>query len=242
SDPTLSEIETELFGPKRRTQTPQTNLVLLHPDGKRLPSGTDAWFRKRRIQYHHHLRWNSNEDFERLARFIDDRSIGIVFGGGGARGFAHIGVIRALKEAGIPIDMLGGTSIGALIAAGRAMGMDYERILETFQEKITELSPHKEYTLPVVSLFRSKKFDKAIAEFFHDIRIEDLWLNYFCVSSNLSTAETIVHRKGFLGKAVRASASIPGIFVPVIENNHLLADGAIVNNLPGDIMKEHCKG
>jgi predicted acylesterase/phospholipase RssA len=91
-------------------------------------------------------------------------------------------------------------------------------------------------------MIRSKRLDSSVKTIYGDLAIEDMWVNYFCVSSNLTTAEMVVHRRGSVGKAMRASAALPGIVTPVIQDNCLLVDGGLFNNVPADIMKEICGG
>ena len=238
ADPAPSEIETALFGPGRPITTAGRSLVLLHPDGGRLPSGTGRWLSAREVDSHYHIRWDTDADFARLARCLGGRAVGLVLSGGGARGFAHVGVIRALREAGVPIDLVGGASMGAILATQIGMDWDHDRILRMCRENFIERKPHKEYTLPLISVIRSRRLDHLARSVFGDVRIEDLWVGYYCVSCNLTTSEMVVHRRGPLWKAVRASASLPGVFVPVVDGPNLLVDGGVLNCLPGDIMRE----
>ena len=123
-------------------------------------------------------------DFARLARFLAGRAIGLVLGGGGARGFAHIGILRALREANISIDMVGGTSMGASIAAQYALGWSPRRMLEENRRVWVKLRPQKDYTLPIVSLLSSRIAVRCARLMYGDTQIEDLWLRFFCVSSS----------------------------------------------------------
>ena len=102
------------------------------------------------------MRLSRPDEVARVARFIAGRAVGVVLGAGGARGFAHVGVLRALQEAGIPIDMVGGTSMGAAMSAQHAMGWSAERIVKTADEVRNRLRPRKEYTWPVLSLLRRR--------------------------------------------------------------------------------------
>ncbi|MBX7219832.1 MAG: cyclic nucleotide-binding domain-containing protein [Blastocatellia bacterium] len=238
SSPQLSPIEDRFLSATRSLVTPPQSLVLLHPDRSRPPSGTAAWLEARDVDNHYHICWDRPEDFERLARLLTGRAVGVVLGGGGARGLAHVGVIRALQEAKIPIDLIGGTSMGALVAAECAVGWDPAKMITVNQRMLVDSRPLQDYTLPLLSLLSSRKVDRLYAEGYGpELRVEDLWVNFFCVSSNLSKAEMVVHREGLLWKAVRASSSLPGIFLPVIEGEDLLVDGAVFNNLPGDVMR-----
>jgi NTE family protein/lysophospholipid hydrolase len=238
SDPALGEVEASLLGTNGALSQARRTLVLLHPHGGQLPSGTSLWFANRSIERQFHVRLDNDRDFRRVARCIGDVAVGLVLGGGGARGLAHIGVIRALVEADVPIDMIGGTSMGSVIASLAAMGRDWKQMLEINRYAWLQKKPHKEYAPPVISLVRSRRLDQLARDIWGHVDIEDLWLSFFCVSCNLSTSEMVVHERGPLWRAVRASASLPGVFVPVMEQGNVLVDGGIVNNLPGDIMRK----
>lgn len=241
SDPVPRALESRLLGPGGVSKAPQT-LVLLHADGSRLPSGTSRWFAGRQLRSHFHIRLDTEADFERVARCLAGVAVGVVFGGGGARGLAHIGVVRALREAGVPIDMIGGTSMGAVIAGVLGMGMDWKQILQISRVGWLSYRPHKEYTLPFISIVRSKVLDRWVDEIYGRTEIEDLWLGFFCVSCNLTRREMAVFERGSLAQAIRASAALPGLFVPAVVDGEIHVDGAVVNNLPGDIMRSRsCK-
>ncbi len=241
ANPELGEIERAWLGPKPITTTRQS-LVLLHPDGGRRPYGTGQWLAERQVSRHHHLCWDTDSDFDRLARFLTGRAMGLVLGGGGARGFAHIGVIRALQQAGVPIDMVGGTSMGAIVAAQHALGWDYETILQLHRKTWMSIKTVRATTLPLVSIVSSRKFDHVLRTVCGDTYIENLWVNYFCVSANLATAQTVIHQSGPVWKAARASSSVPGMVAPVLEGNNLLVDGGVLDNLPVSTMKTLCGG
>ena len=238
SDPVPDALEKSLLGAKDSISKARQSLVLLHPDGSRLPSGTSRWFAGRNVERNFHIRLDTEHDFRRVARCLGGVAIGLVLGGGGARGLAHIGVMRALREAGIAIDMIGGTSMGAVMASLAAMGQDWKQMLETNREAWLHIKPHKEYSLPFISLIRSRRLDSMARQIWGEVEIEDLWLGFFCVSCNLSTSATVIHERGPLWKAIRASASLPGVFVPVLSDGDILVDGGLVNNLPGDVMRE----
>src|SRR5689334_8140536 len=101
-------------------------------------------------------------DLDRLARFLDGKAVGLVLGGGGARGFAHIGVIRALEEAGVPIDRVGGTSMGAVIGALYSRGFDWKDMVRLNRWGWVKYQPHKLYTLPMISLVSSRKAERML--------------------------------------------------------------------------------
>ena len=212
-------------------------LILLHPAGAALPSGTRAWLDAAPAGEHFHIREGADADFGRLARCLAGRAIGLALGGGGARGLAHLGVIRALLENGLPIDRVAGTSMGAIVGAAAAMEMAYETELANGQRTFIKGKPHKEYTLPLFSLVRGRRLNHHLALIYGDTCIEDLWRTFLCVSCNLTTTDMVVHTRGLVWKAVRASLAIPGIFTPVVRNGELLVDGGVLNNLPGDLLR-----
>jgi NTE family protein len=168
--------------------------------------------------------------------------VGIVLAGGGARGFAHIGIIKALKEAGVPFDHVGGTSMGAILAAGLAQEWDVPELTERMRDVFVSHNPLNDFTLPLIALVRGKKASVALQKNFGDVRIEELPIPFFCVSSDLTTGRIHEHRAGLLWRALRASVALPGILPPVTYHGHLLVDGGVMNNLPVDVMREHAMG
>lgn len=241
-DPGPSPVEQALAKLEDRASDAHEVLVIVHPDGSGRPSGTRRWLAQRQVREHVHLRWDGAADFARLGRMLAGRAVGVVLGGGGARGFAHIGVLRALAEAGVPIDYIGGTSMGAGVAAQYAVGIKPGDLLDINRRIYLEWRPQKQLTLPLVSLVDNRLAGVCGERVYGDTEIEDLWTPYFCVTSNLTTAEMMVHRTGLLRKYVLASASIPVFAPPVLEGNHLLVDGALLNNLPADVMREQGVG
>lgn len=217
-------------------------LVLVHAASTRAPSGTGRWLAALGVSGCQHVRAGRQEDIERLARFLTGRAVGLVLGGGGARGFAHIGVIRALVEAGVPIDAIGGTSMGAVIAAQYASGHDVAGLLAVNRREWIERNPLNDKTLPVVALLACRRIDRMMTSLYGTTQIEDLWLKYFCVSCDLTQAEAVVHDRGPLARGVRASMSLPGIAIPLHEGQSLLVDGGVLNNVPADVMKRLCRG
>jgi predicted acylesterase/phospholipase RssA/CRP-like cAMP-binding protein len=220
----------------------RTELVLLQPSDRPTPRDTDAWLSATSLHHHHHVRRGRFPDVERLARFLSGRAVGLVLGGGGARGFAHIGVIRALQEAGVPIDAIGGTSMGAVIAAQYAMGQDVPGLRALNRRTWIDANPLKDKTLPVVALLSCRRLDRMVADMFGQTQIADLWLPYFCISADLTHAEVHVHDRGPVGRAVRASMSLPAMAIPIRDGNALLVDGGVLNNVPADVMKKLCGG
>ena len=162
--------------------------------------------------------------------------------GGGARGFAHIGIIKALIEAGVPFDHLGGASMGAIIAAGLAHEWGVEELTERMRETFVTHNPLDDFTLPLIALVRGKKASSMLQRNFGDICIEELPLPFFAVSSDLTTGRIHEHRAGLLWRALRASVALPGILPPVTHHGHLLVDGGVMNSLPVDVMRTRTTG
>ena len=181
-----------------------------------------------------HVR-HDGDGVDRLARLLDDRATGLVLGGGGARGFAHMGVWRALQEHGVEVDLIGGASMGAVMGALLARGVD----LDDLEEEVSRLFVGLlDYTLPLVSLIKGKRVAKGLMQSMGDWDIEDLWLPFFCTSTNLTHSQVLVHDRGSLARAVRASSSIPGVFPPTNSGSDLLVDSGLLNNLPADVMRD----
>jgi NTE family protein/lysophospholipid hydrolase len=218
------------------------DLILVHRPSTRLPSGTRAWLALPHVRTIHHVRDGRPDDIARVVRRLVGRPVGLVLSGGGARGIAHVGVIAALVEAGVPIDYVCGTSMGSIFAAGLALGFDVPRMRSDVRELFARPFALYDLTLPISSLLAGKKLDRVLHARLGDADIEDLWLPFFCVSTDLAHAELIVHERGCLWKAVRASSSIPGIFPPLPMDGHTLVDGGLVDNLPLDLLAERCAG
>jgi NTE family protein len=220
----------------------QAELLLLQDSGPRPAVPAEAWLSHIPVPSHRHLRLESEADMARLARYVMGRGLGLVLSGGGARGFAHIGVIRALRQARIPIDLVGGTSMGAIIAAGAALEWDDKEMYERMHAGFVRSNPLDDYAIPFVALTKGRKVERRLRRHFGDARVEDMWRPYFAVASNLSTGEVKVMRTGLLWRALRASIAIPGLLPPVIENGDVLADGGLMNNLPCDVMDTMRRG
>lgn len=191
-----------------------------------------------RMPFHKH-----EPDFTRMCRRVTGRSVGVVLGGGGARGLAHIGVIQALNEAGIMVDFVGGTSQGAYIGALYAMNPDdfnalvkaarfMAETMSNVMEKLLDL------TLPLVSFFNGYRFNRGIQKSLGKRRIQDFILNFFCVSCDIRNNVQVVHTKGVAWKYVRASMSLQNYLPPLSEEGSLLVDGGYMNVLPADVMKQ----
>jgi predicted acylesterase/phospholipase RssA len=173
---------------------------------------------------------------DRVVRRLVRRALGLVLSGGGARGYAHIGAIDALVEAGFDVDRVGGCSIGAFIGGMYALGRTPEEMYECCRVELVRRSPFNDYTLPRVALIRSRKAGRMLERVFGETLVEELGTSFFSVSADLLASRTIVHRRGSLVEAVGASMSIPGLVPPLARPGHLLVDGGVLNNLPVDVM------
>ena len=240
-----SEVERveRLFAGRTVAGAPvKVDLLLLHDEGTELPRGTRPWLELDCRRRHHHVRRGHMADFQRAARRMTERAVGVVLGGGGARALAHIGVLEALEEAGIPVDAVGGTSMGSVVAAAHAFGWSAKRIVDSMKDRMANSRAIMDLDLPVRALLGGRKLDRVLQYAFGDVDIADLWIPYYCITANLSEARMMVHDRGPLWQLVRASCSLPGIFPPVRVKGQLLVDGGIVNNVPMDIMERECAG
>ncbi|WP_051848959.1 patatin-like phospholipase family protein [Thiomonas sp. FB-Cd] len=184
----------------------------------------------------HHVRGPA--DHARVARHLAQRATGLVLSGGGARGFGHIGVVRALRELGQPIDAVGGTSMGAIIAAGVACEWDDAQLLEQMRQAFIRGHPLRDLTLPLIALTRGTRATRLLRRSFGSRDIEDLAIPFFCVSANLTRGSVDVHTRGSLWKWLRAGAAIPGLLPPLLDAGMVHVDGAVMNNLPTDVMRD----
>ncbi|HTV27111.1 MAG TPA: patatin-like phospholipase family protein [Xanthobacteraceae bacterium] len=225
----------------RGLHRPADLVLLTHADARR-PAGATPWLECFAPHEIFHVRRGNAVDYARVARLAMGCAIGVVFSGGGARGFAHIGAIRALYAAGIPIDLVGGTSMGAIVAGAAALGGDAGAIEDMFRHAFVRNNPLNDYTLPLIALLRGRKMSRLLRYHFEDATIENLWKVFFCVSANLSTGKSLIHQRGLLWRALRASAAIPGILPPATETGDVLVDGGIMNNFPTDIMRSLARG
>ncbi|MDX1644831.1 MAG: cyclic nucleotide-binding domain-containing protein, partial [Thermoanaerobaculia bacterium] len=239
--PALGRLEGRIFEKESPVAEIDRHLVLLHERSTEEPSGTARWLEERPVRNVFHLKRGSGQDLARLARTLTGRGLGLVLGGGAARGFAHVGVFRALEELGIAVDTVGGSSIGASVAAVIARGWDSDRLYAEGRRAFLEENPFSDYTLPMISVLKGRKLEELM-RYYHPGDIEDLWLPFFCVSSNMSNAGLVIYERGPASKAVRASVALPGVFPPAVDGNHLLIDGGVLNNLPVDIMRRRSDG
>ncbi|XP_068949361.1 patatin-like phospholipase domain-containing protein 6 isoform X3 [Petaurus breviceps papuanus] len=265
-EPALGQLEQRLESTAVRALK---QLVLLHREEGPGPTRTVEWLNMRSwCSGHLHLRCprrlfsrrspaklrelyekvfsrraDRHSDFSRLARVLTGNTIALVLGGGGARGCSHIGVLKALEEAGVPVDMVGGTSIGsfigALYAEERSASRTKQRAREWAKSMTSVFEPVLDLTYPVTSMFSGSAFNRSIHRVFQDRQIEDLWLPYFNVTTDITASAMRVHKDGSLWRYVRASMTLSGYLPPLCDpkDGHLLMDGGYINNLPADIAR-----
>jgi NTE family protein len=218
------------------------DVVLVHDAGSKGTLHTKDWIEA--AQAHRVFHWRDGEmgSVASLVRTIATTSIGLVLGGGGARAYAHIGAIRALREAGIIVDFIGGASMGGVVGACLAMGWRDEEIERRIWNGFVRSSPLDDFLLPVVALTGGKKVNRRLQDNFGDLSIEDLPIPFFCVSSNLSQNILRIHKTGPLAHSLRASIALPGILPPVVWGDDVLVDGAVLDNFPTSTMRDMHRG
>lgn len=212
----------------------QRRLVLVHPHRMRRTRGTAHWLVSRPVFLHHHVALTADgEDIARLARFLTGRAIGLVLSGGGAFGVAHVGVWRAIRDLGIPLDIVGGTSVGSAMAGAIALGVPAEEIGQRVEAIFVRSGAMRRVTVPRYAFLDHKVLDAALREHYGEGPIEDLWLPFYAVSADLSSMALTEIRTGPLWEAVRASSAIPGILPPFFTSEgKMLVDGGCIDNMP----------
>ena len=166
------------------------------------------------------------------------RKIGLALGSGSARGWAHIGVIKALTEAGIRVDYVAGTSAGAVVGAVYASGR-----IDSFKDVVLQLDWKKiafflDVVFPKSGLIDGNRIAEFIRSHVEEKNIEDLSLPFCAVSTDLATGNEVIIQDGDIIEAVRASISVPGVFTPVRKNSAILVDGGLVNPVPVSVVRE----
>lgn len=225
-----------------RSEVAET-LVLLHPADTVSPLGMRAWVDRRPVTGHVNLRPTLIRDMERLARLLSRTAVGLVLAGGGARGFAHLGIWRVLRARGIEIDCVGGTSMGAVMAAVIAADREMHTTLDVTREAF-RVNPTGDYNLlPLVSLIKGQRVRAAVRNAIQrlmggPVDIVDLWKGYFCIASNYTKGQEMRLHQGDLGRSVLASIAIPGALPPVVMAGDLVCDGGTFNNFPANVMRE----
>lgn len=214
-----------------------TDLILLRDARMARPANTSIWLDALDPGRWFHAKDDSTNDAARIARVLTGTAVGLVLSGGGARAYAHIGAIRALREAGVTFDFLGGASMGAVIAAGPALGWSDDDLEARIRKAFVTSDPLSDIAVPIIAMTRAGKVARLLEQAYGDVDIADLPLPFFAVSSNLTTGRIEIHRRGLLRRAIRASISIPGVMPPVVMNGAVLVDGAVIKNFPTDVMR-----
>ncbi|WP_447909297.1 patatin-like phospholipase family protein [Brevundimonas bullata] len=216
---------------------PLTDLILLRPAHMGRPNRTRVWLEAYKPGRWFHAVEGMFDDTARIARIVTGSAVGVVLSGGGARAYAHIGALRALREAGMPIDFIGGSSMGAVIAAGPGLGWSDEELDERIRKAFVVSDPLSDIALPIIAMTHARKVERLMQDAYGDVAIEDMPLPFFAVSTNLTSGKVEVHREGMLRHALRASISIPGVMPPVVMNGQVLVDGAVLRNFPSEVMR-----
>jgi len=237
----ISNEESEIFDNYSKIKPNKFWLVLNHNEDTIIPSKTKKIISIRNGIKTFHVKNNNSNDIRRLARFITKQTIGLTLGGGGAKGFAHYGIYKAMNELNIPIDVIGGTSAGAIIASQIALGYSLNEIIN-INKKVNALKMFKEYGFPYMSLIKSYKVEQAAKISAGDSDIEDLWIPFFAPATDLTNSKLLVFDKGPLWEAIRSSGALPGIVLPHFMDKNIIVDGGLMNNLPVDIMKNNYGG
>lgn len=236
----LTPIEYDL----RHMTNVQFSIVLVHPQDTEMPSKTIEWLKLRpQVKSHFHLKLSNDRDLQRMARILTGKAIGLVLAGGGAKGFAHLGVVRALSEYNVPIDYIGGTSVGSMMAATIAFDKPYAELEDTIH-KGTLYKPSSDLSfVPLISLVKGLNIKRMVNFAIkrlsgrQDVDLTDTWIPMFVVASNYTRSDETVFFRGNMAKILLASSAIPGVFPPVIIDGELYVDGGTFNNFPADIMR-----
>jgi NTE family protein len=210
---------------------PSRNMLVLLGSGKR--RGTSRWLEGRQALGVHHLDWGQSP--KRIARFLDGTALGLVLGGGGARGLAHIGVLRALEEKRIDVDLVCGTSMGGFVAALHASGRSAQRVETDLRWAWNEAGPFLDFTFPLYSVIKGHRMIGRLRRLLGSAYIEDLPMPFFCMSADITHARSVTHDQGPLVQWLAVGMSVPGVAPPFAHNGSLLLDGGLLNNLPVDV-------
>jgi NTE family protein len=185
---------------------------------------------------------NTPQTIERTARHLAQRVVGLALSSGGARGIAHVGVLRVLEREGIPIDILAGTSAGSLVGGLYAAGQPIDNIARFalhFQNKLKLRSGLLDLNLPPrTGLIRGRRFRNYLEQVFEGITFEELRIPFYVVAADVLTGEEVIFEKGSVADAVRASTSLIGLVSPHEFNGRHLVDGGAVNPLPVSVLAE----
>ncbi len=203
--------------------------VAVHDATAERPVGSGPLLERLGVDRLLHVRGRTVAEMGRVARLAAGRGVGVVLSGGGGRGHAHLGVLEALEDIGVPVDTIVGTSMGSVIAGVHAQGLVGAERRAIVAEQTKGLL---DYTLPVVSLLAGKRISQRIEDRFGGWDVRDCWIPFACVSTSLTRSVSRQHLDGDLGRSIRASIAIPGVLPPVPADGELLIDGGVLDNLP----------
>jgi predicted acylesterase/phospholipase RssA/CRP-like cAMP-binding protein len=232
-DPEPGALERSLIAHDDPFEHQRISLVLQHPADLDRPTDTHAWLAPRRVE-HYHVRDGAQADLDRAGRHLTGDATWLVLGGGGAKGFAHLGVVRAMRELQLPIDGVVGSSMGTTMAGLLAIEVPDDELVPRTRELFRRIL---DYTVPVSGLIAARRIVRSIETAVDGRDLEDTWLPMRCVSTNLTRSRVKVHTTGDLARATRASLSIPGVMPAVADGDDLLVDGGVMNNLPIDVAR-----
>lgn len=237
ADKELYAVEKEHNLYKGNILNKKTFLLLLHDEDSGTPSGTQAWLKERAVNLHLHVRRNHDKDLRRLSRILTNKAVGLVLGGGGAKGYAHVGAVKALLNADLEVDFVGGTSAGAIYGIAMTYSdFDFQKIDQICKQSAVQEEGVNDFFLNIFSNKSKTGTEDYIKKLFGEADLEDLWINSYCVSTNISNSEVRVHNKGKIWKQVQASFALPGVFPPVVIDEQVYVDGGVSDNLPVDPM------
>ncbi|MBF0188103.1 MAG: cyclic nucleotide-binding domain-containing protein [Magnetococcales bacterium] len=230
---------TEVF----RKHDVRTDLILIHPEDATSGHNTRAWLEHRPFLHrHHHVRDCNLDDAARVVRLLSNRAIGLSFSGVSSRAVAHVGVIRALQERGIPIDTMVGVSSGAGIAAMVAMNLPWQDIFRLSANITKEAIPKLSYfTLPYSAFMSGRQAVESIQRIFEDHRFEDQFISCRVMAADLRSSSMVSLDAGEIWLGVRASSSLPLIWPPVAVDGRVLVDGGMLNNTPLQYLGEEVR-
>jgi NTE family protein len=170
---------------------------------------------------------------------IKRKKVGLALGGGAARGLAHVGVLRVLQKEGIPIDMIAGTSAGAVIGAAYAWSQDTTRMVrDALDANWKKMAPLIDPSLPKSGFIKGKKVRDLIATYVGgEVDFSDLKIPFACVATDIDTGEEVVIERGSVPEALRATISIPGIFTVVKHGDRYVVDGGLTTPVPVEVVR-----
>ncbi|WP_122468518.1 patatin-like phospholipase family protein [Brevundimonas lutea] len=219
-----------------------TDLILFRNGPGGPPATSARWIDALDPARWFHVHEAQDEDVARVARVVTGTSVGLVLSGGGARAYAHVGALRAFRAAGAQFDFAGGVSMGAVIAAEVSAGIPQDEMEARLRHAFVDTSPLSDLSMPIIAMTRGHKVDRLLEQAYGQRRMADLPLPFFCVSADLTSGHPHLHDRGPLAQALRASIALPGILPPVVLGDRVLVDGAVMRNLPAEIMRDVNEG